>query len=251
MHFTEQHIEELLGAFPRLRRMPSVGTDQPGKRAAALLVGTIEVEMKPTGHPALRDAYRLRIEVPGGPTEDLPEVYEVGGRIPRELNNHVNDAGNLCLGSPVRLRTKVGKSPTLLDFLEICVVPFLYAQSWREQGNPGFPFQELPHFGEGLIDDYQRLLKVSGREAVFRVLVALGARRRVANKCLCPCGCGLRLGRCAYRVHLQSLREAATRPFYRSEAAKFRAMNPVSSTAKIRSFFARRRIMRRVRNGFS
>lgn len=232
--------------FPRLRRMPSVGKDLPGKCAVALLNGPIEVEMQPTGHPAMRDSYHLRIEVPLAPTEDLPDVYEVGGRIPRELNNHVNDAGNLCLGSPVRLRIKVGKAPTLLEFLEICVVPFLYAQTWREQGNPGFPFQELPHSGEGLIDDYQRLLKVNGRGAVIRALAALGTRPRVANKAPCPCGCGLRLGRCPYRLHLQSLGEAATRPFFRREAARYHAMNPTSPIAKTRSFFARRRIDRRV-----
>lgn len=249
MHFTEQHIEELLGAFPRLRRMPSIRVDSPGIRAVALLAGPIEVEMQAAGLPVLRDTYRLRIEVPLGPTEDLPEVFEVAGRIPRELDDHVNTAGNLCLGSPVRLRTKVGKSPTLLGFVEACVVPFLYGRSWREQGNEGFPFQELPHFGQGLIEDYQGLLKVSGREAVIGALIALGLRRRVANKRPCPCGCRLRLGRCDYRYHLLSLREAASRSFYRKQASQFAALNPISPKAESRSFFALRR-RKRVRNYF-
>ena len=227
--------------FPRLRRAPSIHAGS-GTRAVAMLAGPIEVEMRPAGLPVIQDTYRLRIEIPLRPTQQLPEVYEVGGRIPRELDDHVNTAGNLCLGSPLRLRTKLGKSPTLLEFVEICVVPFLYGRSWREQGNEGFPFQELPHFGRGLIEDYEELLKVSGREAVSKALVVLSVRRRVANKLACPCGCGLRLGRCDFRYHLCRLRDAATRSFYRGQVAQFAALNPGPPKAKGRSFFARRRV---------
>jgi hypothetical protein len=207
--FSETRIEELLQAWPRLRRAPSLN------KRVGVIQGWLAFTLKPTGLPEITDTYRLRLKVPLAGSLDLPVVYEEGGRIPRTDDNHVNPLGNLCLGSPWRIRIKCGSPPSLIDFVEQCVVPFLYAASWREQGNPGFPFDELAHGSEGLLADYERLLEVQGRLAVGHALYLLSLRRRVANKRRCPCRCGQRLGTCAYRHHLAALREQAPRSFYR------------------------------------
>jgi hypothetical protein len=207
--FSESQIEELLCAWPRLRRIPS-----PDKRVS-VIQGRLAFTLKPEGLPEITDTYRLRLKVPLASSLDVPVVYEEGGRIPRTDENHVNPLGNLCLGSPWRIRIKCGCPPSLIEFVDQCVVPFLYSASWREQGNAGFPFDELAHGTEGLLADYEHLLGLHGRSAVGHALHLLSLRRRVANKRRCPCRCGKRLGACSYRYRLATLRAQAPRSFYR------------------------------------
>ncbi len=212
MHFAEADIGRLLDAFSRLRRRP---VHQPG---TAIVEGAVAFESSPPGKPTIIDEYRVRIEVPLGSSSELPKAYEIGGRIPRGADNHINFDGDLCLGSPLAILAVLGNRPTLVAFVEKCLVPFLYAASWREQGLPGFPFDELAHGTAGLVDDYQRIFSIKGRDRVAYTLHLLALRRRVANKMMCPCGCGLRLAKCRLHASLMPFRRFAPRSFYRRQA---------------------------------
>src|SRR5688572_24837883 len=152
MYFSHADVDTLLAAWPRLRRRPTRQSD------LCVLEGTLAFRLAPLGGHEIEDAYRLRIEVPLRPTELFPPVYELGERIPRTADHHINAAGNLCLGSPLQIRLQLGRTPSLLAYVDQCVVPFLYAASWREQGHPGYPFDELQHGAAGLLDDYRHLL---------------------------------------------------------------------------------------------
>lgn len=215
MRFTEESIDELLGSWSRLRRSPA-------KEAGLVSVhGILAFELEPKGLPKIDDAYRVRIDIRVDRDDEVPEVFELDGRIPRDVDEHVNPDGDFCLGSPLAVRLKLGRLPSLTHFVDQCVVPFLYAASWRRKGGIGWPFNELPHYSPGLLDDYQRLLRVSTAASTRLALAALCVRRRVANKLPCPCGCGLRLGKCSYRQHLASLRPFATRRYFRRIAEDF------------------------------
>lgn len=208
MHFDEVDIDGLLDAYQRLRRRP---TRQPGN---AVIEGFIPFKASSSEKPTITDEYRIRLEVSLTPSSVQPKAYEVGGRIPVHADNHVNHGGDLCLGSPLGILKTVGPKPTLLTFVEKCIVPFLYAASWRERGFPGFPFDELAHGAAGLVADYERLFSVVGRDNVARVLLLLAKRKRIANKMLCPCGCGLRLAKCKLHALLAPFRRLAPRSFY-------------------------------------
>ena len=209
MRFTEESIDELLRSWSRLRRSPA---REPG---LVSVQGILAFEVEPKGLAKIDDAYRVRIDIRVDRDDRVPEVFELDGRIPREVNEHVNPGGDFCLGSPLAVRLKLGRQPSLTHFVDQCVVPFLYAASWRRKGGAGWPFNELPHYSPGLLEDYQRLLQVSTPASTGLALAALCVRPRVANKLPCPCGCGLRLGKCSYRQHLASLRPFATRPYFR------------------------------------
>lgn len=191
--------------------------------------GILTFELEPPGLPRIDDAYRVRIDIRTGREDEIPRVFELDGRIPKDIDEH-NPGGEFCLGSPLTVRLKLGRSPTLVHFVDQCVVPFLYAASWRRQGRSGWPFGELPHYGEGLLNDYQRLLRVNTLERTRLALTALCVRPRVANKLICPCGCRRRLGRCSYRQHLASLRPLATRPYFTRIVADFDKRNGTRTT---------------------
>lgn len=215
MRFDQRHIEELLDAWPRLRRSPGTRPD------CWTIIGSLAFSMKPPGLPKLDDTYSIRIEIPRSSSASAPLVFETGGRIVRDIENHVYSNGALCLGSPWMIRKVVGTPPNLVAFVDQCVVPFLYAAAFRERGHGAFPFSELAHGAAGLLEDYQRILGLKGSEAVMLALGALGRRPRVANKRPCPCGCLRRLGMCDFRRMLSRLRLDANREFFRVVARHF------------------------------
>lgn len=212
MQFREEDVDDLIRAFPRLRRRPTPTSGQ------AAVSGSIQFEASSSGKPTITDEYRIRIEVSLESTQAFPKVFEVGQRIRPLEDNHVNRGGDLCLGSPLRVLQILGPKPTLVDFVEKCVIPFLYAASWRERGLPGFPFDELAHGAQGLVHDYERLFSVAGALKVATTLELLGKRKRVGNKRPCPCGCGQRLARCEMHVRLAPFRKLAPRSFYAGQA---------------------------------
>ena len=208
MRFTQAHIDELLDAWPLLRRQPTT------KKDVCSVVGLLDFSMEPAGLPKIEDSYRIQIDIPLCRTNFAPYVYERGGRIPQGIDNHVNSDGTLCLGSPWTLRRKLVNPPNLVRFAEECIAPFLYSATWREQGNQGFPFSELSHGLVGLEEDYASILGLSGRRNVIEAIKLLRLRPRLANKRACPCGCGRRLGVCNYRVTLNELRSGLPRSFF-------------------------------------
>ena len=225
MRFSQDNVDDLLNAWPSLRRVPSTRAD------ATVLEGRLEFVLEPPGFPPIGDCYSVRIEVPLGPTDSVPEVFETGRRIPRDADHHVNPNGALCLGSPWRVQQLLGRPVSLVALVERCVIPFLYAASWREQGNEGYPFAELPHGRAGLLDDYSAILGVEGSAAVLQALETLARRPREANKLPCPCGCGVRLGRCRYRYVLHNLRQGMKRSSFRHLRDQFKIEFPPEAPA--------------------
>lgn len=170
-------------------------------------------------HPAvgtIQDSFELEIDVPKSFPAELPTVTETGGRIPRLPGFHVNrNDGTLCLGSPVRLRLLFSTNPTLTGFAENCIVPYLFGMSHSLRTGAPLPFDELDHGAPGALADYQELLHLESPEQALSALRLLGLKKRMANKRPCPCGCGKRLGRCAFRARLTTLRAIANLPWYR------------------------------------
>jgi hypothetical protein len=159
----------------------------------------------------------LEIEVPPGFPKALPRVTETGGRIPRHGDYHVNSDGTLCLGSPLRLLLKLSNAPTLQGFASSCLVPYLFAMSHKLRNGGPLLFGELAHETPGLIADYLDLFQLRRPEQVTEVLRALGIKKRRANKLPCPCGCGVRLGRCKFNARIRGFRTLANRSWFRHQ----------------------------------
>ena len=197
-------IEVFLDAYPMMRYRPTV---DGSVRLAGRLVFTAISE----GLPELRNEYRVQIDIAKPLDQSLPQIFETGGRIPRERANHVNPDGSLCLGSLLGQRLVLGAKPTLTDFVKKCLVPFLYAHSLREQGLAMFPFGELEHGDQGLIDDYLKIFGVSDPGSLRALMKLLALKRRRANKLSCICDCGRRFAACGLHARAHAARRTLTR----------------------------------------
>lgn len=199
-----------------LRDYPGM-TFGPSKKDEVILKGIFKFKASVKELPEIEDSYNLSIRIPSNFPFHIPIVEEVGGKIPRDHNFHINPDNTLCLGSPLRLFKKLIKNPTINVFAEECLVPYLYAVSYKLQNGGGFIFGELAHGQRGIIDDYTQLFRLRTRDQVFYALWLLGVNKRLANKQKCPCKCGKRLGACDFRKVLYQFRQIAPTSYYREQ----------------------------------
>ena len=163
----------------------------------------------------ISDQYELKIDVPKNFPKDLPSVFEVAGRIPKDF--HRMDDGSLCLGSPLGLRRQCGVNPSLTAFVHKCVVPYLHAWTVKEAGGE-LPFGELAHGFQGIIDDYKIIFNVTTERAAVDLFFLASRPRSKANRVACPCKSGLRVGKCHHKI-LNRLRREVGRLWFKREYA--------------------------------
>jgi len=181
----------------------------PCSEACVSLRGKFRFRIIESGGDVIDDFYKLDIMVPEKYPRALPKVVETGGKIPRDGHFHVNPDGSLCLGSPLRLLKIIHKFPNLSGFADKCLVPYLYAVSYKLRNGGRFLLGELPHGNQGIIEDYSCMF---GLKEVFQIKKAvhlLCVKKRIANKKPCPCGCGKRLGVCPFHHTLNEFRKMA------------------------------------------
>lgn len=176
-------------------------------------VFTFSTEYKNLGR--IEDSYELRFIVSQQFPELIPKVYETGFKIPHHKNYHVNDDHSLCLGSPLQLKLKIIQKPTLQGFAENCVEPYLYAMSYKREHGGKLPIPELEHGSMGELKDYADIFGLKSNDQAKQALMLLGLKKRIANKYPCPCGCGLRLGKCKFNTMIGPFRNYANRGWYK------------------------------------
>jgi hypothetical protein len=205
-----QGITRFLKDYPGMAISPSRGTDMQ-------LKGYFSFSAKLRGATEICDTYHLQISIPQLFPKKIPKVTEIDLKIPRDGEYHINPDNTLCLGSPLRLMYKISERPNLVGFAESCLVPYLYAVSYKLQSGD-FPLGELAHGNQGIVIDYLDLFGLDNSEQVIQTLNLLGMKKRVANKAPCPCGCERRLGKCSFNQKLNKYRNIAKRAWYRAHA---------------------------------
>lgn len=207
------HIKQFLEDYPGMSTTPCLdtGTNLRGnfRFTAATLCGNV-----------ISDMYTLEIYVPNTFPRAIPKVKEIGGKIPQDGDFHVNNDGTLCLGSPLRLIKIIHAHPTLSGFAEKCLIPYLYAVSFKLKKNQNFLFGELAHGESGITDDYSAMLRLNEQSSINLAMQLLGTKKRIANKKACPCGCGKKLGACSYHNILNEFRKIAPRSWFKAHCEK-------------------------------
>lgn len=206
-------IEEFLDRHSGMSRAPV-------RASGVRLSGEYRVHAHMDNFPTVDETYQLDIECASNRIGSI-QVLETGSKIPQESEYHVNPDGSLCLGSPISLQMNCGGSCASLSvFAEKCITPFLYSITLVLEGYD-FPYGELPHGKEGLFVDYMAKFGANNKRQVVSILESLAKKKRVANKRMCPLGCGVLLGKCAYRNELNRWRTILPRSSFREELRNF------------------------------
>lgn len=199
-------VADLLVRYPELRITPTTGDD-------LCFEGTIDINVEGPDGTAIADRYEIRIVVPAAFPVDEPRVWETAKRIPRSY--HKLDRNKLCLGSPLQIRMSIAKSPSLKNFVDAFVVPYLFGHSFYER-HGRMPFGELRHGGDGILDHLRELFRARDACDPSQFLFLASRHKRSANKLPCPCNSGERLGRCHNRV-VNAMRREFGRTWFAAE----------------------------------
>ncbi|MCW8966525.1 MAG: hypothetical protein OQK82_07555 [Candidatus Pacearchaeota archaeon] len=206
-HWDVLKLDDYLARNPKLR-IAEINDQR------VVLSGEHYLKARLDGYQAIEDTYKLKFVFDKGYPSKLPQVFDVSDHFPRSQDYHVYKDGSFCLGSEFKIKYILHSDPSVEVFIARIVDPFLYAVSHRIQYG-FYPFGELAHGEQGLLDDYEELFGVKGKVSVLAALKALGKRKREANKLVCSCGCGLKLGRCDYRFTLNKWRYVERRRWFR------------------------------------
>lgn len=210
--------EDVYGITEFLKDYPGMSL-APSRSSSIILKGIFSFTANSKCGHSITDSYKLQISIPRTFPKTPPTVKEIEKKIPRDGRHHINPDDTLCLGSPIRILAKVSEQPSLVGFAETCIVPFLYAVSYKREHGGDFIFGELAHGKKGIVDDYIELFGVRNREQVLQTLKLLGMKRRIANKKPCPCGCRNRLGKCSFNKKIQRYRAMAPRSWFNGHAS--------------------------------
>ena len=206
------HLQGVPGLTDFLLEFPLMAV-RPVNDGLITLAGDFEFRASYDGD-LVHDSFELIISVPENFPRALPQVSELGKRIPKGGGYHVNYDGTLCLGSPLRLLLKLGETGNLLGFAQSCLIPYLFAISKKLKEGGQLVFSELDHGDPGVIKDYMDIFGLKTDAQVNEALVALTMKKRRANKGPCPCRCGRRLGKCKLNKKIRSLRKLASRAWF-------------------------------------
>jgi len=179
-----KHYYELIASYPGLK-LEKINSDIWSISGLLTFSATYEREK-------IEDEYDIELIISKEYPKEPPIAKEKGGRIPKDF--HTNHNYELCLGAPFEIRRKFAQKPTLIGFVEECVIPFFYSFSYH--GKHGeMPFGELSHGGKGILEFYHKLLEVDNELIVLKFIKIL-IDNNYRGHHDCPCGSGLRLRQC-------------------------------------------------------
>ena len=179
-----------------------------------ILEGEYVINAQMEGHERIIESVNINVTFNKKYPRVIPNVIELDSKIPRKIDNHINTSDNtFCLGSDLRIISNLIKNPNIQSFFNTIINPFLYSV-FHNMHYGSFPYGELHHFQDGLVQDYEELFGIKGKNNVVQILEILSKRKRVANKLLCPCDCGQRLGKCRFRYNLLEWRHNHKRRWF-------------------------------------
>lgn len=132
------------------------------------------------------DTYKVKIIFPEKFPEKLFELYEVGGKIPKEPDWH--NSSSCCLSTNAIIYSELGDDLNLLNWLSKFAHPFLANHVYRLKTKK-YANGEFKHYTAGIIQGYEKLFDLSGVRSVFHRLKGMCHILNDRNaKCFCNSG---------------------------------------------------------------
>lgn len=159
---------------------------------APIILGKIELL---TEYGSYIDSYQLKIvAVPEYPTK-FPLVYELDGRIPKNVDWHVypND-GHFCICSQPEEILACKKGLNLHSFIEDYIKPYLFSQKFRE--DKGYFLRERSHGKEGVIQFFMEVFESRDLMKIVHGLSFIKYRKEPNRVDVCFCGSGKKYRKC-------------------------------------------------------
>ena len=216
--YADWQLDELLGKYSDLRVEPTWSSD-------LVISGTIAFRVAGPNGNLVEDSYAIGIRVDSRFPSVTPVAYEIGSRI--STSYHKLEGNYFCLGAPTALRMRLSLSPTLLTFVDEFVIPYLAGYTHFTIYGTTL-YGELAHGSAGIREFLRELFHSTSAEKPEEFLRLASLKKTNANKCICPCRSGRRLGKCHNR-YVNPLRHRMGRRWFQEEYARLIKLFPCSA----------------------
>lgn len=148
-----------------------------------ILLGTLNLNDE---NGVYQDSYQIKIKPKDSYPLRFPYVFEVGGRIPRNVDWHIFEGeGNFCIASQPEEILVCNNGLTLLGFIENQIKPYLYNQTFRYKY--GYFLNERSHGDKGWIEFFEDELKTNNIKNIIFVLSFILERNPPDRRSKCFC----------------------------------------------------------------
>lgn len=138
--------------------------------------------------------FSIEVLLPDDYPSSPPQVYEVGGAIPRSADRHVNPDGSACLFAPPDRWYKCPPGTELKAFLDGPVREYFFSQAFYDLTRR-WPFGEWGHGDLGIVEFYAERLGLLNILAI-RIFLNHAANPKAFRHWQCPCGSGHKAIQC-------------------------------------------------------
>ncbi len=153
-------------------------------------------------------SFDVKIIVPPDYPRSEPKVFEVGDRIPRCADRHINPDGDCCV-TVWEHWLATADDQSFADFLSGPLYEYFLSQYWFERTGT-WAFGERAHGARGLHDAYAEVLVIADQKVDDVVyFLRLLSQDWPKGHWLCPCGSGKILRFC-HRQKVLELHERVT-----------------------------------------
>jgi hypothetical protein len=143
----------------------------------------------------VEDIYQIEIKAVADYPSCFPEVFETGGRIPRNVDWHIFEAtGNCCIASPPEEILICNSGLTLLSFMDFQVKNYFYSQIFRNQN--GYFLKERSHGSKGWIEFFEETFMTNNIFNIEFGLHQIIEGKKIDRVSICFCGSGKKYRKC-------------------------------------------------------
>lgn len=183
-------ISKLLKKYPTLSR----------NQEKNCIEGYIEIENSKSGKLG---EYKINLLIPKNFPKTYPKLYEVGGKILKTPERHINYDGSCCVGVEIIMKKKYPNGLSLVEYFENEIIPFFYNQIYYDYYGE-WANGDYAHYNLGILEAYYDLLKIEDKKIVITCLEKLTSEKSKMNRNeKCFCGSNLKIKKC----HLKEYEE--------------------------------------------
>lgn len=148
------------------------------------------------------DSYSIKVEYKNGYPNNFPAVYEIGGRIPRNIDWHIFEHdGSCCIKSAPEKSILCKDDISLIWFIDTQVVPYFHNQKFREIN--GYYLNERSHGYMGNNEFFKEVFATNNLKIILDGLVFVTKRQEPNRVAMCFCGSKKKFRHChrsAFRI---------------------------------------------------
>lgn len=143
---------------------------------------------------AIIDEYQISIEFNAFYPKKFPNVFELGGKIPKNIDWHIYNDGSCCIASPPEETLACIEGITLVKFIKNHLLPYLYNQTFRRQN--GYFLNERSHGNKGWLEFFFEILHTNRITNVIIALEYIVNKFHIDRRSLCFCGSNIKYRKC-------------------------------------------------------